>query len=283
MRRFYSPLRYPGGKAKIAPFIKSIFYENNLVGIDYMEPYAGGAGVALSLLYGEYVSTITINDYDRSIYAFWHSVLNHNERFCSAIENISIDISVWHEQKKIQKDKKNASLFDLGVSTFFLNRTNISGIVKGGVIGGIEQKGKYKIHARFNKADLISRIKKIKQYKERILVTNSDAKAILKSDLSDKFVYLDPPYVNKGKGLYMNYYKEQDHQEIAECLNTLPNLKWLLSYDNHPLIETLYAKCKKQYLWNIHYATSFSKGSEKIILNNKLKWDTSLNILQKKA
>ncbi len=155
---FYSPLRYPGGKTKIAPFIKELFYENNLVGMDYVEPYAGGAGAALTLLFEEYVSTITINDYDRSIYAFWHSIINNTEEFCEKISKTPIDVETWLVQKEIQKNKTNETLFSLGFSTFFLNRTNISGVIKGGVIGGKKQTGKYKIDARFNKSDLISKI-----------------------------------------------------------------------------------------------------------------------------
>lgn len=280
MAKFASPLRYPGGKRKIAPFIKSLFRENNLVGLDYLEPYAGGAGVALSLLFDEYVTSITINDLDRSIYAFWHSVVHDNERFCEAIQAMSVDIKTWEKQKEIQKEKDTTNLFELGISTFFLNRTNVSGVIKGGIIGGKSQLGTYKINARFNKKDLIERIKKINQYKDRIIVKNSDTKEILSENLTNKFVYLDPPYVTKGKGLYMNYYVTEDHKEISDYLmKGKSNFRWVLSYDNHPLIQKLYARCKKQYSWGLNYSTSQTQGIERVFLHPELKCKKSISAL----
>lgn len=67
---YCSPLRYPGGKGKVADYFKQIFRDNSLYDGVYVEPYAGGASVALSLLFNEYVSKIIINDIDRSIFAF---------------------------------------------------------------------------------------------------------------------------------------------------------------------------------------------------------------------
>lgn len=274
---FYSPLRYPGGKTALAPLIKQIFYENNLVGSEYLEVYAGGAGVALSLLFEEYVSSIEINDLDRSIYAFWHSVVYENNRFRKAIEKIPVTIPVWHKQQKIQLKKEKADLFTLGVSTFFLNRTNFSGIIKGGVIGGINQNGNYKMDTRFNKTTLLKQIKIIGDHKDRIKVTNNNAVDILDTDLSGKLVYLDPPYVQKSMDLYMNYYQENDHRQIADkLLNNDSKFLWMLSYDKNPLIEEIYSSCKKNNLCNIKYSASHSQGNELIYFHPKLKVKKSL-------
>ena len=171
---FYSPLRYPGGKNKLANFITKICVENNING-HYVEPYAGGASVALFLLLEKRVSKITINDFDRSIYAFWFSVLKHTDMLCKMIEGIDVNIESWEKAKKVQKNKKYASLIQLGFSTFFLNRVNMSGIIDGGVIGGIDQKGNYKMNCRFNKNELINRIRKIAKHKKHIQLFNLDA------------------------------------------------------------------------------------------------------------
>ena len=162
---FYSPLRYPGGKKKLAKFIAKLCIDNKISG-HYVEPYAGGASVALFLLFNKYVSEITINDKDRSIYAFWHSVLNDTSRLCKLIEKTDINVKNWRGQREIQKNKEKADLLELGFSTFFLNRTNHSGIIDGGIIGGVRQKGKYKINCRFNKKELIVRIKIEIQYEK---------------------------------------------------------------------------------------------------------------------
>ena len=146
---FNSPLRYPGGKSKLEKFVASVCDLNNITD-HYIEPYAGGASIALHLLFNGHVKRVTINDLNLSLYAFWNSVLNHAEKFCTLIENTEIDIKNWKQLKGIQKNK-TANLFELGFSTFFLNRTNHSGILDGGIIGGVNQNGKYKIGCRFNK------------------------------------------------------------------------------------------------------------------------------------
>lgn len=190
-----SPLRYPGGKGKVANFLKLVFLRNNLIGQNYAELYAGGASVALALLYEEYASHIFINDLNYSIYAFWYSVLNHTDALCTRIQNTAVTIEEWHEQKSVQKSEQ-PELLDLAFSTFFLNRTNRSGIISGGVIGGKSQSGQWKLDARYNKLDLISRIQKISRYKSRITLTRHDAASYIKDILptsSQKHISISRP------------------------------------------------------------------------------------------
>ncbi len=275
---FYSPLRYPGGKSRLAPFIKQIIKNNDLLGISYIEPYAGGAGVALQLLFEEYVSEITINDYDPSIYSFWYSVVNDTESFCKKINETPINMDSWFKQKEIQKIGLNkTNFFEFGFSTFFLNRTNISGVIKGGVIGGKSQEGKYKIDARFNKKKLIEKIKKIGRYRNKIHVINEDAKNILQKQMDGFFIYIDPPYVSKGRGLYMNFYQENDHREVSEALlENDSNCFWVLSYDTNDLIQDLYANCENKISWDLSYGTSNRKGKENIYLHPKLEFKKAM-------
>jgi DNA adenine methylase len=180
MSIFYSPLRYPGGKTRIFNFVSNFFRENNLIGIDYAEPYAGGAGLALKLLINEYVKTIYINDLDKSIFSFWKSIIENPIRFCTWIHDVEITVKNWKKYKKIQNNSEDVDEFELAKSTFFLNRTNVSGIIKGGLIGGYEQAGKYKMDVRFNKSNLIDRIKKISKFKSRIKVSCQDGVRFIK-------------------------------------------------------------------------------------------------------
>ena len=198
---FNSPLRYPGGKNRLAKFIADVCRLNHLTG-HYVEPYAGGAAVALHLLLNDYVKTVTINDKDRAVYAFWHSILNHPQEFCQRIERCIVNVRTWKRHKIIQNDQ-DASLFDLGFSTFFLNRTNRSGILSGGILGGMKQDGVYKINCRFNKTDLIERIQKIASLNSRIQVFNLDAETLIRKIQKRKgcmntLYYLDPPYFRRG-------------------------------------------------------------------------------------
>ncbi len=282
---FYSPLRYPGGKNKLSKFIAKICVDNN-INSHYVEPYAGGSAVALHLLIEQKVEKITINDFDRSIYAFWHSVLKNTKKLCYLIENTEINIENWQKAKKTQKNKSKAKLLELGFATFFLNRTNISGIINAGVIGGIEQKGKYKINCRFNKKDLIRRIKLIAKYKKQIDLYNLDALKLIKkiqkeSNNNKTIFYFDPPYYLKGSSLYMNHYKDDQHKEVSEAIKEIRNINWIISYDNTPEIEKIYKwvskKLTKKYSFN-HSAYRAREGKEILFFSNNLLVPNILNI-----
>lgn len=274
--KFYSPLRYPGGKNKLAKFVALVCEKNNING-HYIEPYAGGSSVALHLLINGYVKEITINDFDRSIYAFWHSLLNETNSLCKMINDAELTIENWQRQKQVQQNKAKASLLELGFSTFFLNRTNRSGIINGGVIGGVKQDGNYKIGCRFNKEELIDRIKFIAIHKKNIHLHNLDAVDLIdkiKKQTRSKNViyYFDPPYYLKGQSLYMNSYEPNDHKMVSEKIKAIKNAKWIVSYDNVPQIQSLYKDVnvqKKNYSF-IHTAYQPREGKEVLFFSKGL-------------
>ena len=272
--RILSPLRYPGGKSKIAAFVKQIIKDNNLLDGVYVEPFAGGAAVALSLLMDEYVSRIVINDKDRSIYAFWYSVLNETERLCQYIEETPVTMDTWRMQREIQSaDNKNTvDLLSLGFSTFFMNRTNRSGIIKAGVLGGFNQTGNYKIDARYKKEELIGRIRRIAAYADRIELHNEDAADLISriSNITPQntIMYLDPPYYKKGRGLYMNYYNDSDHKTIRDVITNVNTIRWIVSYDNSTFIKSLYEDFRSQEFYLNYSANNNGKGTEVIFFSN---------------
>lgn len=269
-----SPLRYPGGKSRLTDYIKTIIRMNNHNDDYYVEPFAGGASIGLSLLFQKCVSKIVINDLDRSIYSFWYSVLNNAEDLCRLIHDTPVTIENWRKYQEIQKKKDDYSPLDLGFSTFFLNRTNRSGIIMGGVIGGINQDGKWKINERFNKPNLIKRIEKIAQYRNRIQLYNLDGCKfvnIIYKKLYDKaFFYFDPPYYVKGKCLYKNHYNIHDHAILSEKIKSLDKIKWVVSYDNVPEIKDLYSHYR-QVEYSLNYSAAKAKiGSEVMIFSHNL-------------
>ncbi len=237
----YSPLRYPGGKTFLWPFLDKVIRNNGLSNITYVEPFAGGAGAALALLLMERVERVVINDLDKAIYSFWESAIFDSERFIEKIYSTPINITEWKRQKRIHHDRRS-SLFNLGFATFFLNRTNVSGILDGGPIGGMDQRGPWKLNARFNKDTLAHRIRELAFYKNRISVSNRDGIDLVKEYLKreNTFVYLDPPYYEKGSTLYLNHYKNADHKALASQLNCRKDAHWLLTYDNRTEIRSLY-------------------------------------------
>jgi DNA adenine methylase len=267
--RFYTPLRYPGGKGKLAYYLKEVIKENSLQDKSYIEPYAGGAAVALELLMQEYVRTIHINDIDPAIYGFWHSVLNHTDELCKLIYDCSVDMNVWGSQREILTNSSEYSKLELGFAAFFLNRTNRSGILKAGVIGGKTQTGNWKIDARFNKTDLIERIQLIANYKDRIVVHNEDTVSMLKNFpttlLENSLIYLDPPYYVKGQGLYRNFYNHEDHVQVKETIVNSKAKNWLVSYDNASEIRDIYSEFRMME-YSLQYTAQHKKVGEEVMI-----------------
>lgn len=273
MSKFVSPLRYPGGKLKVVDYLKQLLEVNDLCGGTYIEPYAGGASVALSLLYSKHAGRIKINDIDRSIYAFWYCVLNETEALCRMISDTSVTMENWHAQHEVQRKKDTIDLLSLGFSTFFLNRTNRSGILSGGVIGGKDQTGEFKMDARFNKADLIERIERVAGYADLIELTSMDAVVLIKrykrAPAAKTFCYLDPPYYVKGQDLYLNYYRDEDHQDIAKAIKKFKG-QWIISYDAVDFISELYKDYRQKEYYLSYSAGNPAKGKEIMVYSNGL-------------
>jgi DNA adenine methylase len=263
---YYSPLRYPGGKNKLSAFIAQICIDNNVNG-HYVEPYSGGASVALFLLLEGFVKKITINDRDRSIYAFWHSVLNNTKELCNKIENAELTVSEWKKQREIQTRKKSVDLLTLGFSAFYLNRTNRSGIINAGVMGGVNQDGNYLIDCRFNIPDLINRIETIAKHKKNIRLYKKDAIKLIdkiqnEAENDNIVFYFDPPYYLKASTLYMNHYEDKNHKKVSDKIKAIENIKWIVSYDNVPEIQKLYSDCPKKEFSFKHTAYEIREGKE---------------------
>jgi DNA adenine methylase len=242
-----SPLRYPGGKASLTDFLTDIVDLNDLRGCDYFEPYAGGAGAALGLLQEDVVSKIHLNDADRRLYAFWRSVLHHTEEFIARIDNVDLSIEEWRRQKAISTAPDRAKILDLGFSTFYLNRCNRSGVLSAGPIGGYGQEGKWRMDVRFTRQALANRVATIGSMRDRISISCLDALSFLKAQLpsgrgrSKVLVYLDPPYVEQARRLYMNSYDAGDHKAVSDYIQAQNVLRWVMSYDDCDLVRSLYS------------------------------------------
>jgi DNA adenine methylase len=269
-----TPLRYPGGKQKLTPFVLEIIQANGLDGCHYVEPYAGGAGVAMELLVDGHVGHIHLNDSSYHIHSFWHSALTRTDEFCSRISRSLLNVDEWLAYREVLRNPEQHSKFEVGFATFYLNRTNRSGVLTGGVIGGLSQSGKWKIDARFPRNELIRRIELVSSLRDSITLFNLDAEdffsTLVPSLPSQTLVYCDPPYFEKANRLYLNHYEQNDHARIAETIQHLKNVKWMVSYDGVEQILAYYTG-RRKFLYELQYNASRAyKGSEVFIFSDDL-------------
>lgn len=274
MSKYNTPLRYPGGKQRLAPFIREIIERNGLDGCDYVEPYAGGAGVAMELLVQGTVAKVHLNDVSKPLCAFWRAVLNQTTKLCRRIVSASLTVEEWRRQKDILEHPNRHSQLDLAFSLLFLNRCNRSGILSAGVIGGNSQNGNWLMDARFPRNELVRRIEVIGNLRSRIHITCLDAEEYLTTYTTQlprkALIYCDPPYYAKADRLYLNHYHPEDHVRISRILQERVTRPWVVSYDSAPEIAALYNH-RKSFKYSLQYnAATAYKGTELFIFSDKL-------------
>lgn len=273
--KLYTPLRYPGGKARFAPLIAEVIQANKLGGAHYLEPYAGGAGVALVLLLDEIVEHVHLNDADPAVAVFWRVATEQAAQLIGMVANEPVTMDAWHHWRAVMLGQVPATELERGFATLFMNRTNRSGILKGGVIGGKSQTGTYKVGERFMRDELCVRLERIGRHAGAIHVYEEDAYQLLlrchRFLPTKSLVYLDPPYYVMGAGLYRNFYKHEDHAQIARLLGSARfRRRWVVSYDNADEIRTMYAYAQS-FTYGLHYtAQRRYTGTEVMFFSERL-------------
>ncbi len=281
---YLSPLRYPGGKGLLLRFVRDLVRRNPRSHITYVEPFAGGAAIALGLLRSREVDHAIIGDTDPAISAFWKAALEHPDEFADLVGKCRVTIDTWHEQAHALSHTDITDTVTLGFAAFFLNRTNRSGILRARPIGGLNQTGPYKLDCRFNKTDLLVRLRRVAQLADRITVHNNDAIDLL--DLltaryaMDAFVYADPPYLTKSTDLYINTMTYEKHQQLADTLVTQFR-QWIVSYDCDPRVsDELYPRHKILQFALRHSASRAHRGSEFMAFSPHVNPDSAAHLLR---
>lgn len=289
-----SPLRYPGGKSKLAPFLSHTISINQIKNPIFCEPFAGGAGLSLKLLLEGKVERIILNDVDQGIYSFWYAVFFDTQRLIDKITEIEVSLKERERCKNVlfkcgSSGKTSSYNFDLGFATFFLNRVNVSGIIKGGAIGGIKQAGKFKIDARFGKPGLIAKILKLAEFRDKVRLFNLDVLGFINSALlcddavgrkEDLFIFFDPPYFRQGKTLYLEFYRAEDHFCLA-CIikKKLSDFHWILTYDNESFIFDLYQNFNPKRFSLQYSANAKTTATELMFHSSKTKIESFENLI----
>ncbi len=267
--RHSSPLRYPGGKSAMADLLGEILSLNQLGGHSIAEPFAGGAGAALTLLYLEATPEILINDADPCIHDFWWTLVRRHKPFIDKLRRTRVSMAEWRRQRDIYRAAGRQSRLARGFATFYLNRCNRSGIVKnGGPIGGVDQKGEWKLGARYNKSELRTRCEKVAEYRDRIRVSNEDGLLFLRrTQRSESILYfIDPPYYHKGQTLYLNSMGHKDHQRLAAQLESMVGEPWVLTYDDCPEIREMYRDWARIRPFSLRYVASDRRIAREVLI-----------------
>ncbi len=266
-----SPLRYPGGKSAMAGLLRLIRRINNLGNLTIAEPFAGGAGASLGLLYLEETPQIYINDLDPAVRDFWWAVVNRPQEFCKRIRNINVNMAEWRRQRAIYRNGGRVDRLTRGFAAFYLNRSNRSGIMmNGGPVGGVKQDGKWKLDARFNKPELVRRCQRVAEYRDRISVSGLDGMQFIDSlDADTTMFFIDPPYFHKGKTLYMNGLAETYHVALAEKLRGMKDRAWIATYDDCPEIRKLFAGWATIKPFSLRYVASDRRTGKEILIAPK--------------
>ncbi len=273
----YTPIRYPGGKTKIYPLVKKIIDDNGFRSYAYAEAFAGGAGLAMKLLLKGDVPSVIINDLDRAVYCMWDAIVNRSEDLCTFVSDVEVTVDEWKRHRETYRNQKDVDDFELGCAAFFLNRTNVSGILDGGVIGGMEQFGNFKIDARFSKPGLLAKIRAIGKRRDDIRIFNLDAETFIVDVLTREeslFAYFDPPYVKKGPGLYRSSFDEDKHRSLAKAIQKC-KFPWIATYDDDELREKLYGQNGRETFGIGYSAYRASRGKEKLILPPNVSYSTA--------
>lgn len=263
-----SPLRYPGGKSALAGLLSQIRRLNGVGDRAIAEPFAGGAGASLTLLYLEETPEIYINDADTAIRDFWWAVINHPKQFMDLISGTSVSMAEWRRQRQVYRDGGRMSRMHRGFAAFYLNRCNRSGIImSGGPIGGVKQNGKWNLNARYNKSELIRRCARVAEYRDRIHVSGIDGIKFIESrDADSAFFFIDPPYFAKGKTLYLNSLDEDYHVALGNRLRSMANAAWVLTYDDCPEIRRIYQDWATIRPFSLRYAASERRSGKEFLI-----------------
>lgn len=244
-RTVLSPLRYPGGKRRLVPYMAAALKANGIQPDLLVEPFAGGASVGLELLAFGFVKRVALGDLDPYVAAFWETTFEDADWLCEQVESVPLDLETWERMKGSNfRGRRNRAL-----ACLYLNRTSFNGALhrRAGPIGGKRASSAYEIGCRFPRERIVQRIRACAALADRVeLVVAEEAMNLVKRtrELARKrgwevFFYLDPPFWAKSQYLYRRAFTRNMHRRLAESLRWVDD-PYLLSYDPAPEIVELY-------------------------------------------
>lgn len=246
-----SLIRYPGSKAKLVESILAAMPEEYVLpmftsdNLHYVEPFFGSGAVGFEVMKRlHHRARVTIADMDIGLFCLWLSVWKHADELKERIRKYRPSVESFYELKQL--DGEFTDTVDTGFRKLALHRISVSGfgVMAGGPIGGRKQEGAYTVGCRWKPAKMllaVERYQKLLGKFKRLEILHSCVFKTLAGIDGDEpaFIYLDPPYYEKGNQLYKHGFSEEQHAELASVLIKSRHL-WAVSYDDHPAIRRLY-------------------------------------------
>lgn len=265
-----SPLRYPGGKSRAIPQMKSLLPK---AFTEYREPFVGGGSffIYLRQVYPEL--KIWINDLNPELYFFWKYAQTDSKKLAEEIFRIKSESTNGQDlfNELLNVNNENLSEFERAVRFFVLNRITFSGVVESGGYSKLAFVG------RFTDSS-IERVAELGKLLAGIKITHLDYREVLSGGDQEVFTFLDPPYFKATKSklygkngiLHTGFNHDQFAIEMKKC-----NHSWLITYDDSPQIRENF-EFAHIYDWELQYGMNnykqgrANKGSELFISNYEL-------------
>lgn len=248
--RYLSPLRYPGGKGRMGPYLADLMASQyGLLEVEiWAEPFAGGLGAGLHVLAADVAEEVWFCETNPALAALWRMIRTDLDDLARRIELTNPTIDLFYASREMVKNAATTGGHDdqeLAVAALILNRCSRSGIVAPNVgpIGGKDQAGKYTVKSRFDPAKVAARLRALSPYTQRLRQYDCSGIEFLRGldggvgIEEEMLAFVDPPYTDVGNDLYGRGMSVAEHRELAWILNTSP-MRWALTYDATPHIWT---------------------------------------------
>lgn len=235
----WSPFRYPGGKTWLVPTIRKWLRSRKIQPKLFIEPFAGGGIVSLTVAFEKLSDQILMVELDEEVAAVWEAIITGDGQWLAeTIRNF--DLTIDSVNKVLTEEDQ--TIRSRAFKTILKNRVYHGGILAPGsgmIKYGENGKG---ISSRWYPNTLSKRILSIHHIRSRIQFIHGDGLEIINryKDDSDVCFFIDPPYTasKKRAGSRLYKYFELNHQALFSVIENIKG-DFIMTYDDADEIASL--------------------------------------------
>jgi DNA adenine methylase len=264
-----SPFRYPGGKTWLVPMVRKWLLTLPKPIKHFVEPFAGGAIVSLSVLFDDLVESITLIEKDTNVGVVWQTVVDGG---AVELADMIVNFQVTEENVRILLDTVHAphEILDKAFATIVRNRVQRGGIMAPGASlmrNGENGRG---LKSRWYPETLKNRLLDLHMRHSHMRFHSGDGIKFIQTNAKDSEIvwFIDPPYTIAGRRLYLH--SDIDHDKLFAEVAKLTG-HFLMTYDNTQQIRDLANKygfqCAEVPMKNTHHALM-----NELLISRSLDW-----------